>query len=40
MTPNRLPTQGAAQEGVVDENQIMELRSSAGHAGNCSTTGV
>jgi hypothetical protein len=37
---NAVPAQGAVQEGVVEETLIIELRSSAEQAGNCSTTGV
>ena len=37
---NSLPTQGAAQEGVVEETLMLELRSSAEQAGNCPTTVV
>jgi hypothetical protein len=38
--PNRLPTQGAVHEGIVEETLILELRSSAEQAGNCPTTVV
>jgi hypothetical protein len=40
MAQNHLPTQGAAQEGVVDENPIFESRLSDGQALNCLANGV
>jgi len=40
LTQNYLPTQGAAQEGVEDENPIFESRPSDVQALNCLANGV